>query len=70
MHRYGYNARDNGYLFAFIGVIAAVLQGGVIGRLVKYYGELPFIVLGAAFFVVGLLRCRLLAPRWAVCSAY
>ena len=34
-----YDATYNGYLFAFIGLVAAVVQGGLLGRLVKRCGE-------------------------------
>lgn len=63
MYRYGYDAQHNGYLFAFIGVIAAVLQGGLIGRLVRQYGEVPFVVVGAALFVIGLFALPFVGPQ-------
>lgn len=37
--RFGYDAQANGYLFAFVGVLSVVVQGGLIGRLVKMFGE-------------------------------
>jgi DHA1 family tetracycline resistance protein-like MFS transporter len=37
--RFGYDARGNGYLFGFIGIVTVVVQGGLIGRLVKVFGE-------------------------------
>ncbi len=37
--RFGYDARANGYLFGFIGIATVIVQGGLIGRLVKRYGE-------------------------------
>ena len=36
---FGYDARQTGYLFGFIGIISVILQGGLIGRLVKTFGE-------------------------------
>lgn len=63
MYRFNYNARDNGYLFAFIGLIAAVLQGGLIGRLVKRFGEWPFIVLGGALMAAGLFALPFVGPQ-------
>src|SRR6185295_10817414 len=41
MFRFGYDAQHTGYLFAYVGLIAVVIQGGLIGRLVKRFGELP-----------------------------
>jgi MFS transporter, DHA1 family, tetracycline resistance protein len=37
--RFGYDAHANGYLFGFIGILTVVVQGGLIGRLVKTFGE-------------------------------
>ena len=36
---FGYDAHQNGYLFGFIGIIAVIVQGGLLGRLVKMFGE-------------------------------
>ena len=38
--RFGYDAHANGYLFGFIGILTVVVQGGLIGRLVKIFGEI------------------------------
>jgi MFS transporter, DHA1 family, tetracycline resistance protein len=62
MRRFGYEEHHNGYLFAFIGVIAVVVQGGLIGRLVRRYGELPFVIGGAALFVAGLAALPFVGP--------
>lgn len=37
--RFGYDAHANGYLFGFIGILTVIVQGGLIGRLVKVFGE-------------------------------
>ncbi len=37
--RLGYDAHANGYLFGFIGIMTVIVQGGLIGRLVKMFGE-------------------------------
>jgi DHA1 family tetracycline resistance protein-like MFS transporter len=57
MYRFGYNAEQNGYLFAYIGILAILLQGGVFARLVEKFGESWLIVIGcflltASFFAV------------------
>ncbi|MEO6970068.1 MAG: MFS transporter [Chthoniobacterales bacterium] len=36
---FGFDARQTGYVFGFIGIISVILQGGLIGRLVKMFGE-------------------------------
>jgi MFS transporter, DHA1 family, tetracycline resistance protein len=45
MFRLGYDAFHNGWIFAFVGVISALIQGGLIGKLVKRFGE-PLLVIG------------------------
>ena len=36
---FGFSARETGYLFGFIGIISVILQGGLIGRLIRTFGE-------------------------------
>ncbi|MCW8916722.1 MAG: MFS transporter [Magnetovibrio sp.] len=50
----GWGPEQNGYLFAFIGIIAAILQGGAVGRLTKRFGEGNLIVQGAIALAVGM----------------
>jgi len=37
--RFGYDAHANGYIFGFIGIVTVIVQGGLIGRMVKAFGE-------------------------------
>jgi DHA1 family tetracycline resistance protein-like MFS transporter len=55
MYRFDYDALHNGYLFAYIGIISAVIQGVFIGRLVKRWGEISLIIAGATVLAVSLL---------------
>ena len=48
-----FGPREIGYLFAFVGFLAIVLQGGVIGGLVKRFGEAPLVVAGFGSLVIG-----------------
>jgi MFS family permease len=43
------------YLFVFVGVLAAVVQGGLIGRLVDRFGERRMILAGALALIPGYL---------------
>lgn len=45
---------QNGYLFAGIGVVSALIQGGGIGRLARRYGERRLVVAGALALMVGI----------------
>jgi MFS transporter, DHA1 family, tetracycline resistance protein len=60
MYRFGYDAVHNGYFFMYVGIIGAIIQGGLIGRLVKMFGELPLVIVGALLFTVSLLAIPLL----------
>jgi len=52
--QFDWGPEQNGYLFAFIGVIAALLQGGLVGRLAKRFGEGNLIVQGALALAIGM----------------
>ncbi len=53
-HRYHLGARETGYLFALIGVLMAVAQGVLVGRLARRFGERRLIVLGTFAMIFGL----------------
>ena len=61
----GWGPEQNGYLFAFIGIIAAILQGGAVGRLTKRFGEGNLIVQGAVALAIGMAMipfCTTITP--------
>jgi MFS transporter, DHA1 family, tetracycline resistance protein len=62
MFRFGYDAQHTGYLFAYVGLIAVIIQGGLIGRLVKRFGELPLVIVGALSFAVSLFAVPFVGP--------
>lgn len=43
---YGYDSTQNGYLFAFIGILVAIMQGALIGPLTRRFGEGRLLTLG------------------------
>jgi DHA1 family tetracycline resistance protein-like MFS transporter len=53
--RFSFRPDQIGRLFAYMGIIAAVVQGGLISRLVKYFGEPRLIVFGTLLMAAGLL---------------
>lgn len=53
-HELGLSARRLGMLFAFSGVISAVVQGGLVGRIAPRVGEARLATLGAVLMVTGL----------------
>ncbi len=52
--QFGWGPAQNGYLFAFVGILGAIVQGGLIGRFNRRLGELKLIVLGAAALAIGI----------------
>src|SRR2546423_10954660 len=62
MFRFGYDAQHTGYLFAYVGLIAVIIQGGLIGRLVKRFGELPLVIVGALCFSISLFAVPFVGP--------
>ena len=62
MFRFGYDAQHTGYLFAYVGLIAVIIQGGLIGRLVKRFGELPLVLAGAFCFAISLFAVPFVGP--------
>jgi DHA1 family tetracycline resistance protein-like MFS transporter len=57
LERFGYRPEQNGYIFAFIGIIAVIYQGGLVGRLTEKFGENALTIAGcllmaASFFAI------------------
>jgi DHA1 family tetracycline resistance protein-like MFS transporter len=51
---FGWGPRQNGYVFAYTGIVAAAIQGGLIRRLAKQFGEPSLIAQGAIALALGL----------------
>jgi multidrug resistance protein len=51
---YGWTAEQNGYIFTYVGVVIVIMQGGLVGQLVKRFGEKALLVGGLALLAVGL----------------
>src|SRR6185295_15031432 len=58
--RFRFAEKQIGYLFAYIGIIAAVVQGGLIGRLVRRFGEVRLLRTGFIFVATGMVSLALL----------
>ena len=51
----GFGPRDMGVTFVILGIFAVIVQGGLIGKLVKKFGDAALVKSGAIFCAVGLL---------------
>lgn len=50
----GYDRRHTAYFFVLIGLVTAVVQGGLVGRLVRRFGERRLMEIGSLLLGVGL----------------
>jgi DHA1 family tetracycline resistance protein-like MFS transporter len=55
MAQLGWGPAQTGYLFAYVGLLSAVMQGGLIGRLTALFGEEKLLIAGLASIAAGLL---------------
>jgi MFS family permease len=55
IEQFGWGPRQVGYVFAYVGVLSAVLQGGMIGRLARRFGEERLLLGGLTLIGLGLL---------------
>jgi multidrug resistance protein len=60
-HRFHFDTTHTGYMFAYVGVIGAIIQGGLLGRLVKTFGEKTLAVIGLVIFATALFTLPLSA---------
>ena len=51
----GLNEKQMGNMFAFIGLTTIIVQGGMVGKLVKKYGETRLLAYGTYSFIVSLI---------------
>jgi len=54
MAQFGWGPAQIGYVFAYIGVLTAVMQGGLIGRLTARFGEERLLIVGLTLIALGL----------------
>jgi predicted MFS family arabinose efflux permease len=62
-HLFAFNTEQIGYMFLYSGVIGAIIQGGLVGRLAKRLGEEKLAVLGFATAALGHVFLGLSAGR-------
>ncbi len=64
--RFGYGAGANGALFAFVGIVVVIVQGGLVRRAAPRWGERTLLRGGLAFTATGLLLLPLAGTSSAV----
>jgi len=63
---YGFTSKDLGYMFLIMGLIAAVVQGGMIGRMVKKMGDAAVLTLGMLLYGIGFFAIPLTGNFWVL----
>ena len=53
-HSFGWKAIQNGYIFTYAGILIVLMQGGLVGRLVKRWGERSLLIAGLVMLAAGL----------------
>lgn len=68
--RLHWNALENGNLFAYMGLLGVLIQGGLLRRLAPRVGEKPLIIVGTLLLCLSMLLLPLPIPGlWAVILA-
>ncbi|HTI87566.1 MAG TPA: MFS transporter [Alphaproteobacteria bacterium] len=67
---FGWGARDNGYLFSFLGLIAVLTQGMVIGRLSRVASEETLVTAAGSAAAVGLLLVAVAPAFWPAIAGF
>jgi MFS family permease len=70
-----FGPREIGYVFGYVGLLGIILQGGLIGRLVKRYGEAAlvaagFVALAVGYFGLGIATSFLLLVLTGTLAAF
>jgi MFS transporter, DHA1 family, tetracycline resistance protein len=53
-HSFGWTALQNGYIFTYAGIVIVLMQGGLVGRLVKRWGGSRLLITGLVMLAAGL----------------
>jgi DHA1 family tetracycline resistance protein-like MFS transporter len=64
--RFGWGPEQVGWVFFYVGILLAALQGGLIGRLAQRFGEARLVIAGSAIIGLGLLGLAFAASLWEV----
>lgn len=54
MYRYAWNTDEVGYSLVFVGIVTAIISGGLTGRMVKRFGEKMTLYIGQFFGAAGM----------------
>jgi DHA1 family tetracycline resistance protein-like MFS transporter len=64
--RFEWDARQNGFLFAFVGVVSVFVQGFLFGQLQPKVGEKRLSLIGLVLFSLGMAGIALVPTAWMI----
>ncbi|MEM9895030.1 MAG: TCR/Tet family MFS transporter [Bacteroidota bacterium] len=64
--KFGWSPKDIGISLGFVGIMVAIVQGGLVGPIVKKIGDVKAVYVGFAFNAFGLLTIGLVPEGWMV----
>jgi DHA1 family tetracycline resistance protein-like MFS transporter len=67
--RFGLDATHNGYIFAYLGLLGAIIQGGLLGRLLKAFSDKSLAVAGTAILTVSMFALPESRQVWMLLMA-
>jgi DHA1 family tetracycline resistance protein-like MFS transporter len=59
MAQFGWGPAQIGYIFTYVGLLSAIMQGGLIGRLTARFGEEKLLIAGLSLIALGLVLISL-----------
>jgi len=62
--QFGWGPEQNGYIFALSGLLNAGMQGGLIGRMAKRFGEAQLLLQGAIALTIGMALIPFASELW------
>lgn len=63
IERFGFTAEQNGYIFALVGILAVIFQGGAFNGLVRKFGENSLTVVGCLLIAISLFAIPFISPH-------
>ena len=63
IERFGFTAEQNGYIFALVGILAVIFQGGAFNGLVRKFGENSLTIVGCLLIAVSLFAIPFISPQ-------
>jgi DHA1 family tetracycline resistance protein-like MFS transporter len=67
--RFGFDATHNGYIFAYLGLLGAIIQGGMLGRLLRIFSDKTLAVVGTVIMTISMFALPESQTLWMLLLA-